>query len=147
MQSTDPNYRVAYGAQEASALISSLFSRPIPDPGRAYGISNLDMLEVRFPNFIASFANFDRLEAKVPSRFIYTSARGPFISGSDDLFMRRSKYLSPGQLAGCEDLTIVGDTVVFMTDTGTDVIAEAITSPTIAKQMISFFNFLWAFAE
>jgi hypothetical protein len=146
MQTTDLNFRVAHGAQNVSSLISSLFNAPGPRPNRAYGISNLDVLENRFPKFVAQSTNFARLEAGVPSRFIYTSLRGPFITSNDDLFMRHSKYLSPEELEGCTDLTIVGETVVFMTEIGTDVVAQAITNRAIAGQMVSFFNFLWAMA-
>jgi hypothetical protein len=141
------NYRVVTGSEEVRALISSLFANPSPRPNRAYGISDMEMLERHFEGFIPSSTNFARLDANISSRFIYTSVKGPVYSRSDDVYMRHSKYLPPEQLTGCADLTIVGNTVVFMTESGPEVIAHAVTSPEIAGQMVSLFNFLWAYAE
>lgn len=147
MPAADPHYRVAHGAYDARALVSSLFTEPGPKPTLVYGISNMDMLERRFPEFSVSFANLARLEAGIPSRFLYTSIKGPIYGRSDHRLLRQSRFLPPERLSGCEDLTIFADTVVFLTEEDTDVMAQAITNPALARQMRGFFNFLWDCAK
>jgi hypothetical protein len=141
------DYRIAYGAVAARELVSSLFEGPGPRPEMAFGISNMDMLERHFIEFSVSHANPARLAAQVPGRFIYTTIKGPIYGRSDKRILRESRYLPPEQLKGLADLTIVGDTVVFMTEAGTDVVAQAVKNPELATMMVGFFNFLWAHAQ
>lgn len=143
MPVADQAYRVARGIAPARSLVSSLFQQPGPKPELVYGISNMDTLERLFPEFSIDFGYPARIEAHVPSRFLYTSIKGPIYGRSDQRLHRQSRYLPPDQLAGCEDMSIIGDTVVFMTITGADVVAQSITNPALAAQMRAFFNFMW----
>jgi hypothetical protein len=139
----DANYRIVHGVFEVRALISSLFSNPGPKPDLVYGISDVDMLERHFPEFSVNSGNRARLEAHVPSRFIYTSIKGPTHAPRDARLLRESRYMPPEKLDGCTDLTIVGDTVVFVAEEGPGVVAQSITSSALAAQMRGYFKFLW----
>jgi hypothetical protein len=143
MLATSPNYRVARGVEPARSLFFSLYEQPGPKPGLVYGISNMDVLERLFMEFSVDFANPARIAANIPSRFLYTSIKGPVYGRSDLRLHRESRYLTAEQLGGCADLTIVGDTVVFMSFDSPEVVAQAITSPAVAAQMQAFFSFLW----
>ena len=147
MEVITSNYRIAHGVLEARALIASLYDQPGSRPDLVYGISNMDTLERYFPEYSTDFGNPARMAAGVNSRLIYTSIKGPIYGRSDTRLHRQSRYLPPEELDGCTDLTIVGNTVVFMSATGTQMVSQSITNAALAAQMTSFFNFLWNHAS
>ena len=138
----DPNFRVAKGVEQARSLLSSLFTEPGPKPKLVYGIADIDALERLFVEFSLDFGYPARLAANIHSRCIYTSIKGHRQGRSDERLLRESRFLTPEQLGGCADLTIIGDTVVFMTY-DPEVVAQAVTSALVAAQMTAFFTFLW----
>ncbi len=138
--------REARGADAVRALVGSLFQRPNL-PEIVYGISDMDMLERNFPEYSYSSGNPARLQAGIPSRFLYSSSQGPVYSMSDHLLNRESRYLPQRVLKPYVDLTIVGNTVMFLTERDDTVVARAVTSDPLAKHMRELFERLWASGE
>ena len=133
--------RVAKGAGQIRLLIGELFKQPNL-PELVYGVSNMDMLERNFPEYEFSSGNSARIDAQVPSKFIYTSSFGSAYSGSDGLLMRESKYLPLGVLEKCPDVTIIGNTVVLLSERG-GLNAEMTTGLEVAEKYRGLFDYLW----
>jgi hypothetical protein len=107
----------------------------------------MDVLEENFPEFTVSSGNSARLAAGVPSRLIYTSSRGKIYSRSDRLLMRESRFVPLEMLEPVGDISIVGNTVAFMSAKGGEVKAYTITNPAIAHQMLGVFHLLWTLGQ
>jgi hypothetical protein len=147
MKVPDGQFRLVRGAADISLLVASLFDHTACKPQVALGITNIDVLQPHFPEYNFSSGNASRLAAGVPGRVIYTSSNGPVYGRSDKLLNRESRYLPPHLLERCGDVTIVDDTVVFMSEEGSDVVALAVTSPLVARQMRGLFELVWARAK
>jgi hypothetical protein len=131
----------ATGADEVRELVALLYRAPLPP--EVLGISDMDMLERHFPEYGYSSGNSTRLLARVPSRFIYSSSQGPVYSHSDHLLLRTSRYMPYRYIRPYLDLTIVGNTVMFLTEANGSVKAEAVTSAEVARTMTGVFERLW----
>jgi hypothetical protein len=144
MKASRFSVRRVQGPVEIRELFTTLYGPSRPKPDLVYGISNIDVLERQFPEHNASVGNSSRLAAGVPSRFIYTSARGKAYSGSDRMLHRESRFLPPEQLEPLGDITIIGDVVVFLTESHGTVEACAVADAAVARQMQGVFNLLWS---
>jgi len=140
------SFCLAKGAEDVRSLIASLYEAT-PKPELAYGISDMDALEHYFPEYRYTAANQARLAAGVPSLALYTSERGPIYTQLDHLLLRESRFLPPDLLHPCGDLSIIGDTVVFMRAEHDQLWALAIKNAAFADQMKGVFRLLWASAK
>ncbi|MDP3792973.1 MAG: helix-turn-helix domain-containing protein [bacterium] len=107
-----------------------------------YGISDFDSVMELFPNFTSAYSS-KRAQRKIPSKLIYTSTKGSFLKGSDEDFMRESKYVSKDKLSLGSDITIFGDKIAIMALKG-KISGVIIEHKEMANSLRSVFELLWA---
>jgi hypothetical protein len=139
-----PQLQVKRGVDEVRAIVAGLYDGHIPLPEVAYGISDIDMLERLFPEFMFTSAFSPRLEAGVRSRSVYTSSSGRVYGRSDHLLLRESRFLPRQAILPWVDTTIVGDTVVVVREADGSAVAKVSTDPDFARQMRRRFEILWS---
>ncbi len=131
---------IVRGAGRIRRLVAGLYRG---DPELVYGISDMDMLERWFPEFVYSSANPSRVAAGVHSRFLYTGSCGATYSRSDHLLLRESRYLSAEVVRPYVDLTIAGTTVVKLDEVRGDMVARVFNDAAMAGVMRLRFDELW----
>lgn len=112
-----------------------------------YGVSNYDRLLEFFPEIKENSANPDRLAARVKSKMLYTSERGPILQATDGERMRESRFVPKDRFPMDCDFSIVGDSVVLMSLSGTRPIGVTIHSAEIAQGLKVLFDLAWHSAE
>jgi HTH-type transcriptional regulator, sugar sensing transcriptional regulator len=110
---------------------------------RAYGISNADQIEAFFPEIKFTTGNPDRIKAGLPSRVIYTSAKGPLHHGSDQQLKREIRYVPVDKYPISGDLTIVGHHIIMLALAGNRPLGITIESKDIADNLVAFFELAW----
>lgn len=138
-----------YEGIESIRSINTDFFKDIKAKGidSTYGISDLDQLKKVLPDIEEKGGNPARLQAKVKSKFIYTSSKGPIMSDTDKLANRQSKYI-PRELYkfNC-DISIAGEYVVLIALDTHNPIGVLIKSHSIADGMRNVFDLAWKAAE
>ncbi|MBI2064792.1 MAG: hypothetical protein HYT62_01920 [Candidatus Yanofskybacteria bacterium] len=106
-----------------------------------YGISDFDSVMELFPDFSSDYSS-KRAQKRIPSKLIYTSSKGPFLSGDDKEFLRESKYVSKDKLSLGSDITIFGDKIAVMALKG-KISGVVIEHKEMADSFRSVFELLW----
>ena len=106
-----------------------------------YGISDFDSVIELFPDFSSDYSS-KRAQKRIPSKLIYTSSRGPFLSGADKEFLRESKYVPKDKLSLGSDITIFGDKIAVMALKG-KISGVVIEHKEMADSFRSVFKLLW----
>src|SRR6185312_6391958 len=82
--------------------------------GCVYGVSNLDLLYHYFPYIEDQGANPDRVSTGIPSKFLYTSSKGPIMKATDELKNRESRFVPPDKYGLECDISIAGHNVALL---------------------------------
>ena len=115
------------------------------DSTAIYGITSLDNVFEVFPEFENTYIK-KRIQKKIPSRTIYTSAKGPILKGSDESSLRESKYLEPDKLPLGVDITIFKDKVAIVALKG-KVSGTLIEHEEVADSFRAIFELVWSKIE
>ncbi|HVE80804.1 MAG TPA: helix-turn-helix domain-containing protein [Candidatus Dormibacteraeota bacterium] len=113
----------------------------------SFGISNLDQLYASFPEIKDAQANPSRVDAKVKSRFIYTTKEGPIIKESDSVAIRESRFVPLDKFPFNCDIGIVGDFISVMSLETPRPMGITIESAALAKGFKAVFELAWEGAE
>jgi len=112
-----------------------------------YGISNLDLLYKYFPYIEDQGANPARVSTGIPSKFLYTSSKGPIMKSTDKLKNRHSRFV-PSDKYGLEcDISIAGNNTSLLALSDSKAIGVTIDSEQIARGLKSLFDLAWEAAE
>jgi len=112
-----------------------------------YGFSDVDKVEQFFPQIARQQGNPARIQAGIHSRLIYTSERGPIYKPKDQENIRESRHI-PGEKYPIKgDLTLAGDSTLFLSLDGDHPFGVAIKSAAVAAVMRTLFDLAWAEAD
>lgn len=112
-----------------------------------FGISDLDELRRVFPDIEDKGANPSRVKAKMKSRFLYTSRRGPIMAKTDKLVGRQSRYLPRDKFHFLSDISFAGDYTFLITLASDRPVGVVIKSNAITNGLKQVFNLAWEAAE
>jgi sugar-specific transcriptional regulator TrmB len=108
-----------------------------------YGVSNLDLLYQYFPFIEDQGANPDRVSTGIPSKFLYTAAKGPIMEATDKVKNRESRFVpSDKYMLEC-DISIAGNTAVLLALSPSKAIGVTIESEQISRGLKSLFDLAW----
>lgn len=138
-----------YEGIEAIRSINTTFFEQFKREGvkKTYGISDLDQLRHIFPDIEERAGNPERIKARINSKFIYTSSRGPVMAGNDIEAGRESKYIPRDLYSFNCDISIAGDYVLLVSLTTKNPIGVVIKSVAIADGMKMVFDLAWKAAS
>lgn len=138
-----------YEGIEAIRSINTDFFKELGASGvkQTYGISDLDQLKKILPTIEDEGGNKSRIEAKIKSKFIYTSSKGPIMKESDKTALRESVYIPRQEYKFNCDISIAGDYVVLIALSSQNPIGVLIKSSAIAEGMKNVFELAWKAAE
>ena len=108
-----------------------------------YGMSNLDQVYAFFPEIAAQTSNPDRIRAGIMGQYIYTSANGPVKNRNDKAYNRISRYVPLDKYPLNGDMTIIDETVVMLSLSGTRPLGIIIRSRELSRAMHSLFLLAW----
>jgi len=111
------------------------------------GISNLDQINVFFPEFKLASGNPQRKKAGIKSRYLYTSNEGPILRDTDAISNRTSRFLPYDKFPMSGDFTIVGNAIMILSLNGANPIGISIESPELAQGFRGIFEAAWNGAE
>jgi hypothetical protein len=83
------------------------------------------------------------VKAGVPSRFLYTSVKGPYLKDGDVKANRQSRWLPAEKFPTSGDFTIVGDNIMMLSLVGTHPLGITVTSRELAQGLRSMFELAW----
>jgi len=112
-----------------------------------YGMSDVDKVEEFFPQIAKKKGNPIRIKAGLRSKLIYTSERGHFYKEHDSESNRESRHIPPGKYPIKGDLTLAGDSTLFLSLDGDHPFGVSIKSAAVADAMRTLFDLAWAEAE
>lgn len=112
-----------------------------------YGFSDVDKVEGFFPQIAKSKGNPARIQAGMHSRLIYTSTRGPIYKEHDAANIRESRHIPGDKYPIKGDLTLAGDSTLFLSLDGDHPFGVSIKSAAVAAVMRTLFDLAWAEAE
>lgn len=115
--------------------------------GMTYGISDLDQLRHIFPDIEERSGNPERIKAKIKSKFIYTSSKGPVMAENDIEAGRESRFIPRDKYSFNCDISIAGDYVLLVSLTTKNPIGVVIKSVAIADGMKMVFELAWEAAS
>lgn len=141
-----PSVKFYEGAEGIESVVKFYFDLN-KDAKVLHAISNIDQVNQYFPDFKENMANPARINAGIVSRFIYTSSEGPVLRATDKLSMRESRYVPGDRFPLNGDITIVGDSVVILSLTGSKPIGITINSREVAEGLRAVFELAWQTAE
>jgi HTH-type transcriptional regulator, sugar sensing transcriptional regulator len=147
LPSDSPNVKFYDSAEGIRSIFGTFFATYRDEIDMVRGISNLDQLHSFYPEMREQKANPERVKLKVPSRFIYTSTRGPIYKETDKEALRESRWLPPEKYPLNGDINIIGDYVVMLALSGTKPIGIVIKSHELAQGLKAFFELAWEAAE
>lgn len=142
-----PSVKFYEGAEGIRSIFNSFFDSHKADVDMVFGISNLDQLHAFFPELENVQGNPARLKAGIPSKFLYTSSRGPIFKDTDKTRNRESRYVPPDKHPLNGDITIVGNRLLLLSLTSSKPIGVTIESAELAKAIRSLFFLAWESAE
>ncbi len=142
-----PTVRFYEGAEGIKSIFSSFYASHVQEVDMVYGMSNLDQLHAFYPEMAERLSNPERVKFKIPSRFIYTSERGPIYKETDKQALRQSRWVSADKYPMNGDINIIGDYVILLALTGNKPIGITIHSKELAKGMKVIFELAWQTAE
>jgi hypothetical protein len=111
---------------------------------KIYGIFNLDSLLDVFPGHKSDYSQ-KRIEKGIRSRSIYTSARGPTLSESDDASLREARFIDAARFKFDSDITIFDDSIA-LSSFSQGISGTIITNPELAKSFKGLFELIWSVA-
>jgi len=111
---------------------------------RILAIANIDNVDELFPNHPDDYSD-RRVQAKIKSRFIYTSKKGDFIKSAPER-LRETRYIPYDQLPFSADVTIFDNKVAVASLHG-QIGGLLIEHRSIADSFASLFEFIWKLAE
>ncbi|HSX41402.1 MAG TPA: helix-turn-helix domain-containing protein [Candidatus Saccharimonadales bacterium] len=123
--------------QELPAIIKKYNVR------ESMGISNLEKLYKFFPEIDYAKANPRRVEAKVHSRFIYTTQEGPVLKDSDKEKLRESRFIPSAKFPFSSDIGVIGNFITILSLEGARPTGVTIESESIAKDFGVIFDLAW----
>lgn len=141
-----PGVRFYEGAEGIKSIMSSFYEAH-PETKETRGITNLDQLYSFFPEFENAGGNPTRVKAKVKSRVIYTTKKGPILKEHDKKMNRESRFVPLDKYPISGDWSMVGNHIVMLSFTGTRPIGVTINSEELAKGMMAFFDLAWESAK
>src|SRR3989344_1732171 len=112
------------------------------DQTTIYGITSLDNVFEVFPEFENTYIK-RRVQKKIPSKTIYTSAKGSILKESDESSLRESKYIEPDKLPLGVDITIFKDKIAIVTLKG-KISGTLIEDKEVADSFRSIFELVWS---
>ena len=111
------------------------------DQTTIYGITSLDNVFEVFPEFENTYIK-RRVQKKIPSKTIYTSAKGSILKESDESSLRESKYIEPDKLPLGVDITIFKDKIAIVTLKG-KISGTLIEDKEVADSFRAIFELVW----
>ncbi len=136
-----------YDSPEGIRNVMSTFYERHKGIDMVYGMTNLDQLFEFFPEISQESSNPERTKARISSRIIYTTKKGPILRDSDSERNRISRYVPIDKYPFSADISIVGNFIVMMTLSGSKPIAVTIESVLLAQSLTAAFNLAWVGAE
>jgi sugar-specific transcriptional regulator TrmB len=112
-----------------------------------YGFSDVDKVEQFFPQIAKRKGNPARIQAGMHSKLIYTSERGPIYKQYDNENIRESRHIPGDKYPIKGDLTLAGDSTLFLSLDGDHPFGVSIKSAAVAAVMKTLFDMAWAEAE
>jgi sugar-specific transcriptional regulator TrmB len=143
LPSDSPSVQFYDTAEGIRSIYATFLSSHRNEIDMVYGISNLDQLHSFYPEIRDKSANPERIRNKIPSRFLYTSARGAIYKTSDDEAMRESRWVPVDKYPLNGDINVVGDYILLLSLSGNKPIGITIRSRELAKGMKAFFELAW----
>lgn len=141
-----PGVRFYEGAEGIKSIMSSFYEAH-PESRETRGMTNLDQLYSFFPEFENAGGNPQRVKAKVKSRVLYTTTRGPILKATDGKMNRESRFVPSDKYPISGDWSIVGNHIVVLSFTGSKPIGVTVNSEELAKGMLAFFDLAWEAAK
>lgn len=109
--------------------------------GEILGVFSLDAVIALFPEHTDDYST-RRIKRKIPSKSIYTSAKGPVLKTTDEGSLRMSKYVTPEKLPFTADITIFGNNIAISSLKG-KIGGTIITNAEVASSFRALFNLVW----
>lgn len=141
-----PGVRFYEGTEGIKSIISSFYEAH-PESRETKGITNLDQLYNFFPEFENAGGNPQRVKARVKSKVLYTTVRGPILKSTDKAMNRESRFVPADKYPINGDWSIVGNHIVVLSFTGSKPIGVTVNSEELAKGMLAFFDLAWEAAK
>lgn len=130
-----------------SVIGSFLLSAVANETESIYGFSDVDKVEEFFPQIAKRKGNPVRIEAGMHSKLIYTSQRGPIYKATDKQNIRESRHIPADRYPIKGDLTLAGDSTLFLSLDGDHPFGVSIKSAAVAAVMRTLFDLAWSEAE
>lgn len=106
-----------------------------------YGIFSLDDAHKIFPNSNEEYSKM-RIQKKISSKMVYTSARGALYKRDDREKLREAKYISPEKLPFSADITIY-DNKIAISLLQDPIGGTIIENNALAESFKGLFNLIW----
>lgn len=142
-----PGVRFYEGAEGLRSIFASFFETHRKEIDMVLGMSNIDQLHAFFPDMAEQLTNPARVKQQVPSRFLYTSVRGPIYHDTDKQSLRESRWVPSDKYQLNGDFNVIGDYVILLSLSGAKPIGITIHSRELARGMKAIFELAWKAAE
>jgi len=106
-----------------------------------YGFFSLDAVESVLPDIGKNYTP-RRMQKRIKTKSIYTSARGPVLKGEDKKLLRQTKFIKPEKFPFTSDITIF-DNKVAITSLKGKIAGTIIEHKEIANSFRVLFELLW----
>ncbi len=130
-------------AEGIRSIFASFLATHRKEIDMVYGVSNLDQLHEFFPEIRSEFVNPERLRSSIPSKFLYTTVRGPIYKDTDKEANRVSRWVPPEKYPFNGDINVVGNYIVMVSLSGAKPIGITIQSKELARGLRAMFDLAW----